>query len=271
MVGLDRLQMSNQFQLRFRAGALTLVLWSLAIAPAWTDDLPSETRRPDAAASPAQLAPFHQPDKPGLHPAWILETLPDRSVAATQFNWMLVDQTSALRVKTDRSYGLLRHAWSGPHGPVLAWRWRLDEALKTPDLQTKQGDDAAIKVCVLFDQPLSQIGFLERAALALAREISQKPLPSATLCYVWDTRYGRGHKGHNPYTGRVRYIVVDDAQSPRQQWVKQARNLGSDFDLMFGSESKVLPPVAAVVVGADSDNTGQSSLAFVQNLRWLNR
>ncbi len=256
-------------RLKGRANAWRFGLRLLTIITACSAVLASETSPSDAQPSPAQLAPFTQTGKKELHPAWTLETLPDRSIAATRFEWTLIDQAGALRVQTDRSYGLIRHAWSGTHPPVLAWRWRLDKALNTPDLQTKKGDDAAIKVCVLFDQPLSDIPFLERVSLTLAREVSQKTLPSATLCYVWDTRYARGHKGLNPYTGRVRYIVVDDGASPRQQWVEQTRHVGDDFALMFGAETRALPPVTAVAIGADSDNTGQSSLAFVQRLQWL--
>lgn len=246
-----------------------LALWSLAILSTGQELFASDAGQSNPAMPPVQLAPFTNASGSDLHPAWVLEYLPDKSVARTSFEGTRIDRAPALRVRSDRSYGLVRHAWPGAHPGVLAWRWRLDEALSASDLQTRQGDDASIKVCVMFDQPISEVPFLERMTLQLARQVSQKDLPSATLCYVWDTKYARGQSGHNPYTARVRYLVVDDASSPRKQWVEQVRSIKEDFALMFGSESSVTPPVRAILVGADSDNTQQRSLAFVQNLRWL--
>lgn len=60
-----------------------------------------------------------------------------------------------------------------------------------------------------------------------------------------------------------------DAGPAAGQWVSQRRNIAEDFALLFGQESPALPPLTAVAVGADSDNTRGSSLAYVTQLRWL--
>jgi hypothetical protein len=41
-----------------------------------------------------------------------------------------------------------------------------------------------------------------------------------------------------------------------------------DFARLFGQESRSTPPVIAVAVGADSDNTGGQSLAYLTQMRW---
>jgi hypothetical protein len=189
----------------------------------------------------------------------------------TQFEWRTVDGQAVLALRTAASYGVLTHAWrSGAGaGAELAWRWRLDQPIAQADIQTKAGDDAALKVCVMFDQPLADIPFLQRAALGIARTATGQNLPSATLCYLWDSRYAQGTRGPNPYSGRVRYIVVGGPDSRLGQWVSQHRRVAEDFALLFGQETKVLPPITAVAVGADSDNTKGSSLGYLADLRWL--
>jgi len=253
-----------------RLHSTPLVICLCLLAFAWGEALASPSAvTPASEKTFAQLAPFGLPASAGLHPDWILDTLPQSGVPSTQFDWMVLGQERALRVQTNSSYGLIRHPWRGAHPLVIRWRWRLDQALTQADLKTKQGDDAAIKICLMFDQALEDIPLWERLSLQLARQVSDKPLPSATLCYVWDKRYAVGHQGHNPYTARVRYIVVDDDSSPQEKWIERERNVAQDFALLFGSETRGLPPVTAVVVGADSDNTQGRSLAYVQSLHWV--
>jgi hypothetical protein len=121
----------------------------------------------------------------------------------------------------------------------------------------------------MFDQPPADIPFLQRAALGIARTATGQNLPSATLCYLWDNRYPAGTHGPNPYSGRVRFIVVNGPESTQGQWVSQRRRVAEDFALLFGQETKTLPPLTAVAVGADSDNTKGSSLGYLSALRWL--
>jgi len=137
------------------------------------------------------------------------------------------------------------------------------------DIATKAGDDAALKVCVMFRQPLEDIPFFQRTALALARAATGQDIPSATLCYLWDSRYPAGTRGANPYSARLRYMVINGAETPPGQWQQQRRRIAADFATLFGTESATLPPIMAVAVGADSDNTQSNSVAYVTQLRWL--
>ena len=71
----------------------------------------------------------------------------------------------------------------------LAWRWQLAQGLPLAEMAIKSGDDAALKVCVMFDQPLLDSPFFQRAALSLARSVTGQSLPSATLYQLWDSHY----------------------------------------------------------------------------------
>ena len=124
----------------------------------------------------------------------------------------------------------------------------------------------AIKVCVLFDLPLNGPPFGERTALRVARSLSSEPLPAATICYVWDPRLPTGTVLPNAFSQRVRYVVADGKQTPLGQWRAQQHSLAVDFRRLFGAESAAVPPVIAIAVGADADNTGGHGLAWLSDV-----
>jgi len=71
---------------------------------------------------------------------------------------------------------------------------------------------------------------------------------------------------NNVYSKRLRFIVLDQGPARPGTWVSHGRDLDADFLRAFGEETTTVPPLLAVVVGADSDNTGGSSLAFIKGL-----
>lgn len=207
-------------------------------------------------------------DKPS--PPWRVVGLPKAGKAPTRFDIVTLDGFRVLRVASDNAYANLIHelpATAVSPGAMLRWRWRLDRGLPLADLQRKSGDDVPIKVCAMFDLPLSKLGLTERSFLRLARSVSSEFLPAATLCYVWDHRLPVGTEIPNAFTKRVRYVVVNSGTAQLKQWVSHERNLNADFVKAFGHESDgLVPPLVAVLVGADSDTTDGSSLAYASDL-----
>lgn len=214
-----------------------------------------------------------------LGPDWRVVGLParQRQVPLTAFEPGQVDGHEGIRVVTDASYGTLVHTLPGSVMPVrrLTWRWRLDQPLvggtAAPDILSRNGDDAALKVCAFFDHPMDQVPFLERQLLRMARSVSGEDLPTATVCYVWDSTYQAPVQAANPYTRRVRFISLQGRSAPLSRWITESRDLGRDFLTLFGEEHSSdapLPRITRIVIGADSDNTGSKSLGWVADLRW---
>jgi hypothetical protein len=181
----------------------------------------------------------------------------------------------AIKVSTQASYGTLVHDLPRTPAGRLQWRWRLDQPLMggqgVADIQTKAGDDAALKVCVMFDHPLARVPFVERTKLRMARSVSGEDLPAATLCYVWDSVHPAGLRGANPYTARVRYITLQGQGTSLAQWQTESRDVAADFTQLFADElpqGAAVPLVRAVLIGADSDNTGSRSVGWVSALGW---
>lgn len=267
------------------APALTLAL-ALSLGGGWTawaqPTAPTSNAPTDAEPTTGatglrpQLPALVQPNASALGSGWRVVGFPKKQadIAPTRFEAAKLDGQASVRVSTASSYGTLVHAWRGPAPGPLSWRWRLEQPLtggKAPaDLLTKAGDDAALKVCVMFEHPLERLPFWERTTLRLARSVSGEDLPAATLCYVWDSARPAGLEGANPYTRRVRFISLRGSDSPLGQWQTETRDVGQDFARLFADESppSANPQLTSVLLGADSDNTASTSLGWVADVRW---
>lgn len=218
------------------------------------------------AAKAITLTPFSSASGDQPPAPWRVVGVPGGKIALTTYAIADMNGRKVLRVQANKSYGNLVHDLSlvqAEVGSRLRWRWRLDEPLRGADLRRREGDDSPLKVCALFDMPLDKLGLFERNLLRLARGVSGEKLPSATLCYVWDSTLAPGTLLANAYTARVRLIVVNSSEQALGQWVSHERDLAADFKRAFGEESDTLPPLQAVLVGADADNTGGRSLGWV--------
>ena len=241
--------------LRPRAARRAVVLGARARAAA----APALGAAPAQAELAALAGPGAQPPAP-----WRVAGLPQQTLPLTRFELVDLDGRRALRIASDGSYGNLVHPVRS--GSVLAWQWRLDRPLAAADLRRQAGDDAALKVCALFDLPLAALPFWERQKMRLARSLSGEPLPAATLCYVWDPALPAGSVLPNAYTPRLRWMVLQGQGSALGQWQAERRDLRADVVRAFGDEARPLPPLLAIAVGADADNTGGQALGHVADL-----
>jgi len=203
-------------------------------------------------------APWHVHGFPG-----------SKSRPVSQFDLVMLDGERVLRVIADKSYGTLRHDLPGVQigrNTTLRWRWRLDQPLRNADLHHRGGDDSPLKVCALFDLELVKLGFIERSFLLAARRISAQYFPAATLCYVWDHRLPAGSELPNAFTSRVRFVVLNSGDNQLGSWIPHERDLVADFLRVFANDTDSVPPLVGLLVGADADNTGGTSLAYVGDL-----
>ena len=239
-------------------GAGLLAVMVMVLSPAVRAQGPASAVTALSAGSGGQLAP-----------GWRVVGIPGGKIALTTFSMVELDSTRVLRVEAIKSYANLVHAIA-PAVPApglqLRWRWRLEQPLPEANLRRKDADDSPIKVCALFDQPLERLGLLERNLLRLARSVSAESLPSATLCYVWDASIASGTILPNAYTSRVRLMVLDSGSQQPGQWRVHSRDLAADFRRAFADNAGTVPPLTAVLVGADADNTGGHSIAYVADL-----
>lgn len=218
-----------------------------------------------ALAAGAQITPFSGAVPGGTLPgAWTAQALPN---IERRTEYRLVDDggRTVLQAQARASAAGLIHPLraDAQATPWLAWRWRIEGVIETADMRSKAGDDYAARVYVLFDYPPERLPLLTRAAFAAARLIYGQDMPAAALCYVWDNRQPVGHSAWSPYTERLRMIVAESGNARAGQWVSEAHDVAADFARAFGEPA---PPISAIVVASDTDNTGASARAWFGDL-----
>ncbi len=222
-------------------------------------------------AAAAALAPLlaGPPEAPQLAAGWRISTLPRQTKPVTQFTAERSEGRASLRIDADESYGnLLQELPALPAAGHLRWSWRLQQGNPASDLHSRSGDDTPAKVCIGFELPTEQLPFGDRMFLRLARASAGEPVPAATLCWVWGRIEPRGSLIDNPFTRRVRYIVLRNAADNAGTWFDENRDIAADFRRAFGDEAgPTLPPMSALLVGGDADNTHRHTVAHLADLR----
>ncbi len=199
---------------------------------------------------------------------WKVIGLPQQTKPFTKFSVVDIDGKHAVKIEADESYGNLVHPVKSMAPPAhLAWSWRIEKPLEDANLREKSGDDTSVKVCVFFDMAMDNVPFADRQLLRFARSKTSDPVPTATICYVWDKKLPAGTALDNAFTRRMRYIVVESGNDRLDKWVAEKRDLAADFTRLFSDENgQVVPPIVGVAVGADADNTKAHSISYVSGL-----
>ena len=222
---------------------------------------------PLAFAASVPIAPFSaaQPGT-GLPAGWELVTLPGLAPPVVA----LVEDSGAtvLRVRSVNATGSVVHRFvaDAARTPLLSWSWKVDRVLDKADLMRKDGDDYAARVYVTFDPPPQSLSLAVRARIRIAKLLYGAELPAAALCYVWDNKHAPGTTAWNPYSDRVRMIVLRSGAGEAGQWRSESRDVAADYRAAFGAGGPV-PPVSGVAASADTDQTGESVTAWFGDFR----
>ena len=156
--------------------------------------------------------------------------------------------------------GLIRRLEIDPRRfPVIAWRWKITAVLTKGDLTQKAGDDYPARIYVTFTYDPSKLGFIDRTKYKAARLFYGQYPPTGTITYVWANKAPVGTTAPNPYTDRVRMVVVESGAAKSGQWVDEERNVYNDYLEAFGQEP---PLISGVALMTDTDNTGEEITAY---------
>jgi hypothetical protein len=208
----------------------------------------------------------------GMGSGWQVATFPQQKMPVTRYQGESVDGRASVRMEARSSYGPLVHAFTPPQ-PItqLQWSWRVAQQGAAIDLRSKAGDDSAAKVCLSFVWDDARVPFLERQLLRLARLSTGQALPASTLCWVWGALEAAGEAIDNPYSRRVRSIVLRNVTDVGTAWFDERRDVMRDLRQTFGDEwpaGAAAPLVTAVFIAADADNTASHSIGWVSKLHY---
>ena len=131
------------------------------------------------------------------------------------------------------------HKFDPSEYPVLTWRWKIGGVLEKGDSKTKQGDDYAARVYLIFPH-----WFFPK---------------TKSINYIWANKLDKEAVQANAYTGNAMMIAVESGAQKVGEWVEVRRNIVEDYKRAFGSEP---PKVGAIAIMSDTDNTGESARAW---------
>jgi Protein of unknown function (DUF3047) len=221
------------------------------------------------ALEPAAITPFSSAEPGAALPSgWTPLTLPRRK--PPEFTLVRDDGVTVLRVHSQAAVGsaAFRLDADPRANGRLTWRWKIDHPLVTSRFGTKEGDDFAARVYVSFDVPEASLSLVQRAKMKLAKLVYGADLPAAAICYVWDNRQPVGTNAWNPYTDRLRMVVLESGNARAGEWVSESRDLEADFRATFGSSwNGPMPAINGVAVSSDTDQTLETVSAWFGDLR----
>lgn len=222
-------------------------------------------------AAPVSAATAQPPEldgqPPGPPPAGWVHTQINAEETPTEFSVVSEAGRSVLQAASDDAASSLIHTLAAPVSPDhrLHWQWKVSNAVPESSMADKATDDYAARVYVFFDYDRNKLSWAQRTKMDLAQRFWGADLPTAALCYVWGTKDAVGAIGPNPYTDRVRMVVLQSGEARAGRWVSEVRDLAADFKAAFGEDA---PPVTGIAVAADTDNTGAKVQARFADIRF---
>ncbi len=148
--------------------------------------------------------------------------------------------------------------------PYLQWEWRIEKGLEIADERTKAGDDFAARVIVMFRYDADQASFVERTLHKVAETVQGETLPGRALAYVWSSKQPAGEVWKNPF--RTPTILLSRGMGSQSEWRAEKVDVGADYRRHWGAEP---PPLAALAVLTDADNTCAHAIAEYGGFRFL--
>ena len=143
--------------------------------------------------------------------------------------------------------------------PILKWRWKIANLVKSADIHTREGDDYPARVYVTFRYDPERAGAGMRMQYGLAKTLYGDYPPHAGINYVWDGKAPAGTMTPNAYTARAIMFVVESGAKRVGEWVEVERNVYEDYKRAFKEEP---PPVLGIAVMTDTDSTGEAAVAW---------
>ncbi|MDF1577855.1 MAG: DUF3047 domain-containing protein [Desulfurivibrionaceae bacterium] len=122
--------------------------------------------------------------------------------------------------------------------PILTWKWKIDNIVKSGDARTKKGDDYAARIYVLFPS----FFFWKTKAIN----------------YVWANRLPKGAAIASSYTANAMVVAVESGPAETGKWLEYRRDIYEDYRKYFHSTPG---KVGAIAIMTDTDTTGEKASA----------
>jgi hypothetical protein len=136
--------------------------------------------------------------------------------------------------------------------PFLEWSWRVPALIEKADNRDPKKEDSPARLIVGFDGDKATLPDAEQRRFALAKTVSGRDAPFATIMYIWSNRDPVGMVIPSAHSEQLKMIVVESGAGGVGAWRSYRRNLAEDYRLAFGAAPGRMLGVAVMT---DTDNT----------------
>ncbi len=147
--------------------------------------------------------------------------------------------------------------------PHLKWKWKVSNVYEKGNAGFKESDDYPLRIYVMFKYDPDRTSFGKKFKYGFAKKMYGKYPPHSTLNYIWANRKHEKDILTNSYAKEAKMIVVQSGTENIGKWLEHEVNILEDYRKAFGKDP---PEEASIAIMNDSDNTGESSLSFVDYL-----
>jgi hypothetical protein len=147
--------------------------------------------------------------------------------------------------------------------PKVKWRWKVRNIYAKADARSKDGDDYPIRVYIMFEYDPEKAGALDRIKYGIAKSLYGEYPPHSSLSYVWSSKDDPETFLVSPYTEKAMMVLLEKGPAKVGTWVDETIDILADYQKAF----KTQPPARArIAIMNDSDNTGESSVSYMEYL-----
>jgi hypothetical protein len=121
----------------------------------------------------------------------------------------------------------------------LRWSWKIAATIKNGSEKTKNGDDYAARIYVVFPGRF----FWQTKAIN----------------YIWANQLPKEAYIPNAFTANAIMLAVESGSGKRGLWVSEERDVLADYRRLFSEEPR---EIGAIAIMTDTDNTGEEATAW---------
>jgi hypothetical protein len=131
--------------------------------------------------------------------------------------------------------------------PILSWRWKITNVVRSAIETRKDRFDAAASVIIVFGQ--------EKGARVFEGEEPSGP----KIAYIWASRSPKEQVFGHPADKSCKVFVLESGEGKAGQWVHEERNVFKDYKTAFGTDPS---EVIALGIQTDTDHSNESVTAY---------
>ncbi len=171
-------------------------------------------------------------------------------------------ETTHLKAESDASASgiILKKDFNVYDFPKARWRWKITNVYKRGDAREKTGDDYPIRVYIVFKYDPDTASFGQKIKYGIAKKLYGEYPPHSSLNYIWANRKHKEKILANTYAGEAKMVILQTGADNAGIWKDEEVNILDDYRSAFGEDP---PPVAGIAIMNDSDNTGESSVSYI--------